>query len=175
MKRILSIAGLAALVSCDQKPAIQQMITQAQRAESLEINKVSQDLSAKIQALEGNIQKLAGAADDPVSKAKIAEVIGQEVGKVAEEKMKPALTAINDKLDALDKALKEIKEMKAAAAAAPAPAPAPTPVTQAPASTPPPQQFTPPPQQQPSSGNSGIRVSGQGQSDPNRKRFRFDF
>lgn len=173
MKRILSIAGLAALVSCDQKPAIQQMITQAQRAESQEINKVSQDLGAKIQALEGNIQKLAGAADDPVSKAKIAEVIGQEVGKVAEEKMKPALTAINDKLDALDKALKEIKEMKVAAAAAPAPAPAP--VAQAPASTPQPQQFSPPPQQQQPSGNSGIRVSGQGQSDPNRKRYRFDF
>ena len=173
MKHILSIAGLAALVSCDQKPAIQQMITQAQRAESQEINKVSQDLSAKIQALEGNIQKLAGAADDPVSKAKIAEVIGQEVGKVAEEKMKPALTAINDKLDALDKALKEIKEMKVAAAAAPAPAPAP--VAQAPASTPQPQQFSPPPQQQQPSGNSGIRVSGQGHSDPNRKRYRFDF
>lgn len=172
-KQILIIAGLAALVSCDQKPAIQQMIMQAQRAESQEINKVFVDLSTKINELDASIKKsVTGAADDPVSKAKIAEVIGAEVGKVAEEKMSAPLAAINAKLDALDKAIKEIKEMRAAAAAAPAPQPA----AQAPAPAPsqPPQQIAQPPQQQPS-GNSGIRVSGQGQSDPNRKRYRFDF
>lgn len=172
-KRILVIAGLAALVSCDQKPAIQQMIMQAQRAESAEINKVSVDLAAKIEQLDAKIQKsVAGAADDPASQAKIAAVVGEQVGKVADEKMSPKLAEIHSKLDALEKAIKEIKEMKAAAAAAPAPQP----VAQAPAPAPaqPPQQFTPPAQQQPS-GNSGIRVSGQGQSDPNRKRYRFDF
>jgi uncharacterized phage infection (PIP) family protein YhgE len=158
---VLITACLALLASCDQQQ--NQLLTMREELmkQVLVKEKSITDLQQQISQLQTQNTRLQDdllrAKDEANSPDKIAEVVTRK----AEEQIAVALGEIKTKLDSLESSMKNIQ---IAAAAAPPP-PAPTPAT---------QPAQPAAQQAPQPADNSI-MREKSSSDPNRKRYKFDF
>lgn len=162
---ILQLLALLLLTGCDQKQ--NQLLTLREEFQKQidSKDKTMEDLHqklAEIQAQNTQLQeKLLAATKESVAPEKIAD----SVTKKAEERVDSALAQINAKLSSLEQAIKA-SQLASAPAPAPASAPAQVPATRtSPAAS---------PQGQPQNPGQ-IRVRDATQSDPNRKKYKFEF
>jgi multidrug resistance efflux pump len=156
---ILITACLALLASCDQQQnqllTMREELMKQMQAKDKSISDLQQQIG-QLQTQNTRLQDdLLRAKDESNAPEKIADV----VTKKAEEQVAAALGEIKTKLDAIESSMKNIQI--AAAAAPPAPTPAP-------------QQMQAPSHPAPQPVDNSI-MREKSTTDPNRKKFKFDF
>lgn len=155
------------LVGCDHQQNQLLSLREDLQKQMQAKDKAMEELHARVtelQAQNSQLQdKLLAATKESGAPEKLADALGDKVTKKAEEQIASALADINGKLASLEQAVK-------ASQATVAQAPAPQQVAPSQRSAPAPTQ-----QAQPQSSQGQIRTRDAAPSDPNRKKYKFEF